>query len=155
MFHYPRYPNALWDTFILPLSYHDPAMERTGNEIHSFSRRAIMTRPWRGLAMRYIHSPAELSWPGHGEDRQWDTFILPPSYHDPAMERTDSEIHSFSHWAIMTRAMERTDSERHSFSHWAAMTDYPSYPVIPAKSNDTCIFHVVVHSEYSVCAVLY
>jgi len=39
-----------------------------------------------------------------------------------AMERTDSEIHSFSHWAIMTRATESTDSEIHSFSHWAIMT---------------------------------
>jgi len=36
-----------WDTFILPLSYHDP---------------------------------------GHREDRQWDTFILPLSYHDPGHE---------------------------------------------------------------------
>ena len=41
---------------------------------------------------------------------------------NPNMERTDSEIHSFSHWAIMTRATERTDSEIHSFSHWAIMT---------------------------------
>ena len=39
-----------------------------------------------------------------------------------ATEMTDSVIHSFSHWAIMTRAMERADSERHSFSHWAIMT---------------------------------
>jgi len=35
---------------------------------------------------------------------------------------TDSEIHSFSHWAIMIRAAERIDSEIHSFSHWAIMT---------------------------------
>ena len=78
--------------------------------------------------------------PGHGEDRQWDTFILPLSYHNPGhredtvrhihsptelwwhTERTDSEIHSFSHWAIMTWAMEWTDSEIPSFSHWAIMT---------------------------------
>ena len=33
-----------------------------------------------------------------------------------AMERTDSEIHSFSYWALMIRAMEGTDSEIHSFS---------------------------------------
>ena len=39
-----------------------------------------------------------------------------------ATERTDGEIHSFSHWAIMTRGTERTDSEIHSFSHWAIMT---------------------------------
>jgi len=39
-----------------------------------------------------------------------------------ATKKTDSAIHSFSHWAIMTRAMERTDSEIHSFSHWAIMT---------------------------------
>jgi len=38
---------------------------------------------WRGQRARYIHSPTELSWPGHGEDRQWDLFILPLSYHDP------------------------------------------------------------------------
>jgi len=43
------------------------------------------------------------------------------------MEKTDSEIHSFSHWAIMTRAMEKTDSEIHSFSHWAIMTDYQNW----------------------------
>ena len=34
-----------------------------------------------------------------------------------ATKRTDSEIHSFSHRAIMARATERTDSEIHSFSH--------------------------------------
>jgi len=34
-----------------------------------------------------------------------------------ATERTDSEIHSFSHLAIMTQAMERTDSEIYSFYH--------------------------------------
>jgi len=39
-----------------------------------------------------------------------------------AMERMDSEIRSFSDWAIMTRATEGTDSEIHSFSHWAIMT---------------------------------
>jgi len=39
-----------------------------------------------------------------------------------ATERTDSEIHSFSHWAIITRVTGRTDSEIHSFSHWAIMT---------------------------------
>jgi len=33
-----------------------------------------------------------------------------------AMERIDSEIHSFSHRAIMIRATYRTDSEIHSFS---------------------------------------
>jgi len=40
-----------------------------------------------------------------------------------ATKRADSEIHSFSHWAIMTRATERADSEIHSFSHWAIATD--------------------------------
>jgi len=35
-------------------------------------------------------------------------------------ERTDSEIHSLSYWAIMTRATGRTDSE---LSHWTIMTD--------------------------------
>ena len=39
-----------------------------------------------------------------------------------ATGRTHSEIHSFSHWAIITQAMERTDSEIHSLSHWAIMT---------------------------------
>ena len=39
-----------------------------------------------------------------------------------AMEGTNSEIHSFSHWAIMTRAMERTNGEIYSFSHWAIIT---------------------------------
>ena len=39
-----------------------------------------------------------------------------------ATKRTDSEIHSLSHWAIMPRATERTDSEIHSLSHWAIMT---------------------------------
>jgi len=42
---------------------------------------------------------------------------------NPAMERTDRETHSFSHWAIMIRATERTDSEIHSFSNWAIVTD--------------------------------
>ena len=54
---------------------------------------------------------------------QWDTFILylSLSYHDPD-HREDSEIHSFSHWVIMTRATEGTASEIHSFAHWAIMT---------------------------------
>ena len=38
-----------------------------------------------------------------------------------AMEKTDSEIHSFSHWAIITRATEKADSEIHSSPHWAIM----------------------------------
>jgi len=53
--------------------------------------------------------------PGHGEDRQ-------PRRGQTATERTDSEIHSFCHWAIMTRAMEGTDSEIPSFSYWAIIT---------------------------------
>jgi len=93
-----------WDTFIFILNYHDPGH---GEDVQTMS---------------YIYSPIELSWPGHGEDRQrdsfiltlsyhnpghgedrpWVTFILPLSYHDQAMERTDSEIHPFSHWAFMT-----------------------------------------------------
>ena len=39
-----------------------------------------------------------------------------------ATGKTDSEVHSFSHWASMTRATERTDSEIHSFSNRAIMT---------------------------------
>jgi len=34
----------LWDTFILPLSYHDLGMERADCEIHSFSHWAIMNK---------------------------------------------------------------------------------------------------------------
>jgi len=41
---------------------------------------------------------------------------------NPGHGGTDSEVHSFSHWAIMTRATGRTDSEIHSFSHWGSMT---------------------------------
>jgi len=40
-----------------------------------------------------------------------------------ATDRTDGEVHSFSHWAIMTWAMEKTDSEVCSFSYWAIITD--------------------------------
>jgi len=113
-----------WDTFILSLSYHDPGTRED--------------RQWDTFI-----SPLSYHNPGHREDRQWDTFILPLSCHDPgtlrgqtvrylhsptklswpeATERTDSEIYSFSHRAIMTLATERTDSEIHSFSHWAIMT---------------------------------
>ena len=42
--------------------------------------------------------------------------------HWAIMERTESEIHSFSHWAIMTRATGRTDCEIRSFFHRAIMT---------------------------------
>jgi len=59
-----------WDTFILSLSYHDSGMERTDSEIHASSHWAIVTRAWRGQTVRYIHSPTEQSWLGHGEDRQ-------------------------------------------------------------------------------------
>jgi len=59
-------------------------------------------RGWQTVI--YIHSLTELSWPGPGEDRRLYTFILPLSYHDPGLGRTASDIHSFSHWAIMTRA---------------------------------------------------
>ena len=77
--------------------------DQSGKNPLEFSATAgDWTGPQRGQTVRFIHSPTELSWPG-----PW--------------ERTDCEIHSFSHWAIMTRATERTDSEIHSFSHWAIM----------------------------------
>jgi len=50
------------------------------------------------------------------------------------VERTDSEIHSFSDWAIMTRATERTDNEIHSFSHWAIVTGYSNQCVLMDSS---------------------
>jgi len=45
----------------------------------------------------------------------WST---PPRLGIEPEPRAGCEIHSFSHWAIMTRATGRTDSEMHSFSHW-------------------------------------
>jgi len=62
--------------------------------------------------------------PDQGENRRWDTFIPPLSYHDPDHREDRQGDHSFSHWDIMTRATERTDSEIHSFSHWAVIIDF-------------------------------
>jgi len=85
------------------LSWRGPRRGQTGKYIHSPTALS-WPRPQGGQTVRYIHSPTELSWPGPGEDSQWDLFILPLSYHDLGLERTDSEIHSFSHWAIMAWA---------------------------------------------------
>jgi len=95
-----------WDTFVLPLSYHEPGPWRgqTVRYIH-FSTELSWLGLWRAQTVRYIHSSTELSW-------------------TRSMERTDSEIHSFSHWAIMTWDTERTDSEIHSFFHWAIIIDF-------------------------------
>jgi len=67
-----------------PLKYSTTAGNRTratgktDSEIHSLSHWAIMTQ-----AM---------------ERTEWDTFILPLSYHVPGVTgKTDSDIHSFSH----------------------------------------------------------
>ena len=39
-----------------------------------------------------------------------------------AMERANSEVHYFFHWAIVASATESTDSEIHPFSLWAIIT---------------------------------
>jgi len=104
------------DTFILPLSFHPPGPRR-GQTVRciSFPAELSWPGPRQRQTVRYIHSPTELSWPGpwwgqwdtfilplsyhnpgHREDRQWDTFILPLSYHDPGPRRrqTVRYIHS-------------------------------------------------------------
>jgi len=61
--------------------------------------------------------------PGHKEDRQWDTFILPLSYYHPGHgegRQWDTAILTLIY--IMNQATERTASEIHSFSHWAIIT---------------------------------
>ena len=116
--------------FILPLSYHDPAHgeDRQCDTFINSPTELSWSRPWGGQIVGYIHSPIELSWPWPGEDRQWATFILPLSYHDPGHgedRQWDSFVLSLSYhnWAIMTRVTDRTDSEIHSFSHWAITTE--------------------------------
>jgi len=52
------------DTFVLPLSYHDPGH---GEDRH-----------WDSFIF-----PLSYHDPNLREDRQWHTFILPLSYHDP------------------------------------------------------------------------
>jgi len=80
------------------------ATERTDSEILSFSHWAIMTQ-------------------GHGEDRQWDTFILPLSYHDPGPRGGQTVGYIYSPTELSwPRATGRTDSGVHLFSHWAIMT---------------------------------
>jgi len=58
--------------------------EGADSEIHSFSPTELSwPGPQRGQTVRYIHFlPLSYHDPGHREDRQWDTFILPLSYHD-------------------------------------------------------------------------
>ena len=68
---------------------------------HAGSGRVGWVWPAREKSLELHCHGWELN-PGQREDRQWDSFILPLSYHDPATERTDSEIHSFSRWAIVT-----------------------------------------------------
>jgi len=47
-------------------------------------RHSACTRAWsaREKFLKILRHGWELN-PGYGEDRQWDTFILPLSYHDP------------------------------------------------------------------------
>ena len=53
-----------WDTFILPLSYHDPGHKR-GQTVRYISPTELSwPGPRRGQTVRYTHSPTELSWPG-------------------------------------------------------------------------------------------
>jgi len=71
-----------WDSFILSLSYPDQGRRKD--------------RQWDSFILSLSYHD-----PDHGEDRLGDTFVLPLSYHDPG-HGEDSEIHSFSHWDIMT-----------------------------------------------------
>jgi len=128
------------DTFILPLSYHDPGHRED--------------RQWDAVILplsyhdpghreeRHMRPPIELSWPGpqggqtHAPSHwaiitratgRTDTCVLPLSYHDPG-HREDRHmrppielswpgpqggqtvIHSFSHWAVMTQATGKADT---------------------------------------------
>ena len=73
-----------WDTFILPLRYHDPDHWQDG-EWDTFILPLSYHDPGHGEDRQWDTFILPLSYhdPGHGEDRQWDTFILPLIYHDP------------------------------------------------------------------------
>ena len=49
--------------------------------------------PWRGQTVRFFHFSTELSWPGPRRG-QWDSFILPLSYHDPGHGEDMRFVHS-------------------------------------------------------------
>ena len=63
---YPGHREGIhWDSFILPLRYHDPRHEegrQWGRYIHSPTGLS-WPRPWREQTVRFIHSPTGLSWP--------------------------------------------------------------------------------------------
>ena len=68
--------------------------------------------PWTVCKKAHAMSEGKISWNilRHGRGLNLDqktrdsgnTIILPSGYRDLVMERTDSEIHSFSYWAILT-----------------------------------------------------
>ena len=76
-----------WDSFILPLSYHDPVHEED-RQWDTFILLLSYHDPGHREARQWDSFILPLSYhgPGHEEDRQWDTFILPLSYHDPSHE---------------------------------------------------------------------
>jgi len=78
-------------------------------------------RVWSARENLLKYSAAAGNWTQATKMINNNTVILPPSYHDSG-HGEDSEIHSFFHWAIITRAMERPHSEIHSFPYWSIMT---------------------------------
>ena len=64
---------------------------------------------WLRTGWQSVISHGKLTWNTPSWSGNWTKA------REQTVERTDSEIHSFSLWAIMTLAMERTDSEIHSF----------------------------------------
>jgi len=109
--------------------------------------------------VRYIHTFTELSWPGSWRG-QWDTFILRLSYHNPGRGE-DSEIHSYSHWAIMTRAVERTVRYIHPPTELSWLTrpfpswNFPYYDQTDSLDNaiskcSSVLLHVVGYNHAAV-----
>ena len=127
---------GLCSSFLQPLSVHGwtlaSLLHRSSGAIAGklshFLPRWLRTG-WQSVRKKSLkHSAMAGNWTRATE--RTDSEIYSFSYWaimTRATGRTDSEMHSFSHRAIMTRATGRTDSEIHSFSHWAIMNALCSY----------------------------
>jgi len=84
-----------------------------------------------------------LGWklnPGHREDRRWDSFILPQSYHDPG-HREDRRWDSFIHPQSYHDPGHGEDRQRDSFMHSPTELSWPG----PRRRQTVRYIHAFTH----------
>ena len=98
-----------WDSFILPLSYHDPG--------HGEDRQ------WDSFIL-----PLSYYDPGHGEDKQWDSFIIPLSSYDIFALRWSCRVRYSSpqsHYCRQKLILSKTASSPRQPSPLQSMSLFP------------------------------